>query len=524
MGLCVRRMEQPTATPGVGAADADAERAPDVAVERAPDTSVGRLVAKNTLYLTVAQVLTVPLSVLLNAAMARYLGPGEFGLIYLAFTIVGFGFTVVDWGHSGALPALVARDHARAGTFLGSSLIWRVVAAVVVYVVVAAGSHFFGYGADLQWALGIASLSMLITSIVMACKDTIRGFERTDIPAYVHVGQQFIHTLLCIAVLMLGGRMNAVLLAGVAAGMLVLFPIWRSLRPVGVGALAFERGAVRSLFTEGTPFVFFGLAMTLVPYIDALFLSKLAPPEVMGWFAASRRLIGVLLLPASALIGALYPTLCRLWATDKAGFNAATNGSLRVTALLVVPVALGCALYPELGVSIFSQKAFGPTEQNLQVSAIFLVLVYFSMPIGTALMAAGKQRPWAIVMLVCVAVSLALDAPLIGFFQGRFQNGGMGVCVAGVVSELIVVLIGIVMMPKGVFDRRFWRSFLLSLVAGGAMAGIAFGTRWLNPFVAAPLAVLAYAVVLVMTGGVEKEHVEMARGKLERVLSRFRGG
>jgi O-antigen/teichoic acid export membrane protein len=524
MGLCAPRMDQPAATPNGGAADTSVERAPDVVVERAPDSSVGRLVVKNTLFLTLAQVLTIPLSVLVNAAMARYLGPEEFGYVYLALTIVGFGFTVVDWGHTGALPALVARDRTRAGVILGTSLVWRLALSIVVYAVLAAGLHWFDYGAPMQWALAFTFLGWLLNSVVAACKDTIRGFERTDIPSYVHVGQQLLSTVLCVGVLVLGGRMRAVLIAGAAAAALVLLPIWRTLRPVGVGKLAYERGAVRALFVEGTPFVLFGLAMTLVPYIDAMYLSKLSPPDVMGWYAASRRLVGVLLLPASALIGALYPTLCRLWTTDKPGFNDATSGSLRGTALIVVPVALGCALYPELGVAIFSSKSFGPTEENLQVLSIFLVLVYFSMPIGTALMAAGRQRVWTVVMLLCVLVSLLLDPPLIRFFEARFKNGGMGVCVASVVSELVVVVAGIAMMPKGVFDRRFVRSFLLSLLAGGAMAAVAFGTRWLNPFVAAPLALLAYGVVIVATGGIEKHQIEMVRSKFQRVLGRFKGG
>src|SRR5688572_31485850 len=41
-----------------------------------------------------------------------------------------------------------------------------------------------------------------------------------------------------------------------------------------------KKGVLRALLVGGTPFVVFNLAMVLQPNIDAVFLSKLAPPEV----------------------------------------------------------------------------------------------------------------------------------------------------------------------------------------------------------------------------------------------------
>src|SRR6478752_9191746 len=89
------------------------------------------LVARNTLYLTLSQVVTVPLAVLVNALTARYLGAESFGYIYLAGTFAGFGVLAVGWGHEGVLPAMVAQDRSLAGVLLGSSLASRVGAALL---------------------------------------------------------------------------------------------------------------------------------------------------------------------------------------------------------------------------------------------------------------------------------------------------------------------------------------------------------------------------------------------------------
>ncbi|MEI9941319.1 MAG: oligosaccharide flippase family protein [Pseudomonadota bacterium] len=478
-----------------------------------------RLVARNTLLLTVSQAATVPLSVLANALTARFLGAESFGYLYLAGTFAGFGMLAVGWGHEGVLPAMVAQDRSIAGVLLGSSFAWRAATSVVVYAVLATLCHLLGYNAELQWALGLSFVSSVLTSFVAACKDTIRGFERADIPAYVHVGQQLLGTCLLAPALFFGGRMRAVLLVGNVTVSIVLIWILGSLRKVGVGKLSVGRTALRSLFIGGTPFVFVSLALALQPLIDAAYLAKFGSVEAVGWYAVARKLIGLLLFPASALIGALYPTLCRLWVEDRAEFLQVTRGSLHSVSLLVMPIALGCFLFPDVGVSIFSKQAYGPAADDLRILSVFLFLVYFTMPIGTCVLAAGKQRAWSIVQSLCVAVSIVFDPLLTRWFQQHYANGGLGPSVTSVASEVIVVGCGLWFMPSGVFDSRLRRTLLFTALSGAAMAAVAWLLRSITPFVAAPVGVLAYGAALWATGQIDRSHVAKIVGVIRRRLS-----
>lgn len=464
-----------------------------------------RLLIRNTLYLSISQVLAMPLSVFTTAIAAQYLGAEAFGYSYLAYTLCSFGFLVVGWGHEAVLPAVVARDHSVAGEMLGSSLAWRATTAVVVYLGLAAYCWFLHYPPELQWALALTALISLVTHFVATAKDTIRGLERADIPAYVHAGQQFLSAVLVFIALTAGGKLNAALAAQVLAGVIVLAVMWRFLRPTGVGALSVRWDAMRTLFMAGTPFVLVNLALALQPNVDAFFLAKLAPLEVMGWYAVSRRLVGTLLLPATTMIGALYPTLCRLYATDREDYTRTSNAALRGVSLLAVPVALACGLFPQVGVMLFSRQSFAPAEDNLRVLAVLVYLVYFSIPLSTCLLAAGRQRAWSAVQSGCVAASLVLDPWLVPFFQQRYGNGGLGVCYASVISEAFMMAFGIALAPPGVFDKRLRRYILITLVAGAAMAATAYFARGLSTLVAAPLAFVTYGVVLWRLGGLEGE-------------------
>lgn len=473
---------------------------------------------KNTVYLTAAQAATIPIAVLMNGLLGRYLGAEAFGYIYLAGTTCAFAVLALEWGQQGAVPALVARDKERAGLILGTSLAWRGLMAFVTAAAVALACELLGYTEAQKWAVALTFPVSVLTSLSTGFKDTIRGFERTDIPALVHVGQQIMNVVVIVPVLLLGGHLREVLLASLVVALIAVLVLRYALRSLGVRRLTFERSMLKQMFAMGTAFVFFELAMVLTPTINANFLSKLVPAEVTGWFGVSQKLVGLLIFPASALIGALYPTLCRLHIEDQAEFGRVTRNSLYGTSLLAVPAAVGCGMFPELGIMIFDSTKFAGAADHLRVMAVFVFLVYFSMPLGTAILACNKQRIWALVQVMCILVAVAGNPFLIPYYQKLNGNGAIGTCITLVLSELFVVGCGIALAPRGIFNGELIKSLALAALAGGAMAGAAWLTKPISLFLAVPAAVLTYAVVAYFSGAIQPSTLDMIKGFVNRRL------
>ena len=490
--------------------------------EPAPKTQ--SLVLRNAIILVGAQVLGTPLSIFMNAVLGRYLGAADFGRIYLMTTFCQLGFLFVDWGQNDLLPGEIAQNRSRAGELLGTALAWRVSAAIVMYGVLSALCLVLGYEDEIQFVLALIALQTLFGSMISACQSSVRGLERTDVGAIGQIAQQVLLLVLVFPALALGFRLRGALVAQATAMAIVFAVTFGVLRSVGIGRLSFKRETIRTLLVKGTPFLGFGISLHLQSNLDAVFLSKFSSEEVVGWHAVAKRLVGALIIPAAAIIGALYPTLSRLHVEDPQGFVQTTRSSLRGTAVLAVPLALCCALYRDLGVQIFSKAAFGPAQGNLLVLSAFVFLLYFSMPIGSALLAAGKQRVWAVTQFLCVVVSVALNPFLIPWFQKNYANGGLGLCVATVVSEVGMVAIGIALSPSGVFDRGLVSTLFRTFLAGAAMGVTGWFLRWLTPFVAAPIALAVYAGALWAVGGVDKHQLTVVKQAIARKAARKAAG
>ena len=476
----------------------------------------GSRVLRNATLLVVAQAIAAPVAVLVNAVAGRELGATGFGRYYQLLTFASFTLLFVEWGQPGALTARVATEHAAAGELLGSGLAFRLCTAVLACLTVPLLCALVGYDRGFVTLLAAALLGGAFTTVAGACQDVLRGFERTDFAAASYVGWQLLSAAVVVPTLLLGGGLRGMVFAQVACTAAGAAFVLGMLPRLQVPRLSVRWATVTKLIRGGQPFLVFGLVLLLQPMVDAAMLSAFAAPEAMGWYAAARKLIGVLTYPASALLAALYPTLCRLRLESMDAFRSTAADSLYAVAITVVPLALGCALFPDLGVAIFGQRYYGPATDDLRLLAPYVLLVYFSMPIGSCLTASGRQVSWTVVQFACVVVSTVIDPPAIHWFQEHGGNGGLGVCLTTLASEILMVIGGLWLLPKGILGKMPRARLLAVALSGMLMAAVALSLGSVDVVVRAILAVLAYLIGLRLLGGANFPQLRSLLGVLRR--------
>ncbi len=470
--------------------------------QSASESMTAPRVLRNATLLVIAQAIAAPVAVLINAIAARELGATGFGRYYQIMTFTSFAFLFVEWGQPNALTARVATGRAAAGELLGSGLAFRLCTAALACVAVPVACALVGYDRELVITLALAMLGSVFGTVSGACQDVMRGYERTDFAAATYVGWQLLSAAAVVPVLLAGGGLRGLVLAQLlcaAAGTTLV--LWLLPR-LQVPKLSVHWATVRQLVRAGQPFLVFSGVLMLQPMVDAAMLSAFAAPEAMGWYAAARKLVGVLVFPATALLAALYPTLCRLRIQSMDAFRRTAADSFHAVTIVVVPVALGCALFPDLGVAIFGQRYYGPATDDLRLLAPYLFLVYFSMPIGSCLTASGRQTGWTAVQVLCVVISTAFDPFAIRWFQGHAGNGGLGVCFTTVASEILMVAGGWWLLPKGSVGSLPRGKVLAVGLSGLLMAAVALALGGVGVILRAILAVTAYVACLRLTGGV----------------------
>src|SRR6185436_4072030 len=117
--------------------------------------------ARNTVNLVLGQVGTTALTIVLSAAVARTLGPSDFGVLFLVTSAVTFAYVLVDWGHGPYVIREVARRPDRVGELMGTAMAVRAASAIVLTVPVVLVARIFGYDARTQVGIIVMMMTWL---------------------------------------------------------------------------------------------------------------------------------------------------------------------------------------------------------------------------------------------------------------------------------------------------------------------------------------------------------------------------
>ena len=105
----------------------------------------------------------------------------------------------------------------------------------------------------------------------------------------------------------------------------------------------------------------------------------------------------------------------------------------------------------------------------LQILAIHIPIVSLDIVLGSVVMAADRQRQWVVISVIATVVNPLLNLVAIPQAQRLFDNGAIGAAVITVLTEVILLIGGIALRPKGVLDRTTVNGLLRIVLASSAM-------------------------------------------------------
>lgn len=474
-------------------------------------------VSRNAAHLVLGQAGTTALAVLLGAALGRGLGAAEFGLYFVFTSMAAFAFVVVEWGQGQHIVREVACRPDAAGSLLGGALAIRAGGALAAAAVTGvAAATLFGH--DRRSSLLAAGMVLTLTPyfLAQAYGAAFRGRERMEYDALVSVLNKLLTLALVLGALAAGRGLPGVLAAQGAAGAAALAVAVRLGGRLGVRAQRVTVAVARELVVNGTPIVAMSLAIAAQAYVDAVVLTRLAPPHVVGWYGAAKNVLGTLVAPASILGAAAFPALSRA-AHDPARLRAELEAAMRPLLVLAGAAGVGTYLLADVGVAVVYGRAhFGPAAAVLRAFAPGLFLLFIDVLLGSVIVAAGRAGALAAAKVVNVVAATALELVLVPWFQVRHGNGGIGVVVAFAASELIMFVAAVLILPRAALSARLFADLgrALLLAAGTLLVAVAIPPR--APALAAAAAAVTFAVLATSLRLVRRADVASLRDVLRR--------
>jgi O-antigen/teichoic acid export membrane protein len=476
-------------------------------------------IARNALALVAGQAATMVLGILFSAMLGRKLGVADFGLFFLISSFASFALMLVDWGQQWFGVREVAKSPERGGDFLGTGLVLRVGGTLLACVPSGLAAWALGYDRRTIW-FAVAFLALnLPVFLAQNFGLVFRGRDRMGLDAAVSVANRSVGLVLAMAALGLGWGLGGVVVTQGLAGVAALALAFRLYRRVGSGPLRFSKVTARELLRGGTPLAAIAIAVYVQPYIDAVLLSKLVPPEVLGWYGAAKSIMGTLLAPALILGTASFPRLSRV-AGNPAVLRREFLAALRPMLWLGALAGLGTWLFADVAIGVvYGHRQFGPAGIILKVYGVGLFLIFIDMLVGMALTAVGRASAFAAVKGIAVVLGVALELALIPYFQQRMGNGGVGVTLAAALSELVLLVGGLMLMPRGTLEVAVFVDAARAVACAVLTALLLRFLPPLSPWASIPVCIVAFTTFSAAAGLLRRGDLAVARALLRRPVA-----
>ncbi len=474
-------------------------------------------VARNTAIQFGQQVMTWVSGFALMIFLPRYLGPANFGRLYLAEMVAGMFVIAVAYDGKYGIARQVARNRDEAGDILVNSLAFRVVIWLVALVSMIIFSIWAEYPMPVVIMIAIFGVEMLWVAGRTVYSGVFLGFENTTYTAISAIAERFFVAGVGIIALVFFGSDEVGIAAIMAVGTLVNFIICagyirRILPPLP--RVDWKKAGV--LLHDGFPFLLWTIFGIVYYRIDAIMLSFYTPDQVVGWYGAAYKLFDVLVFLPSIFSLAILPVLSKLHGKEQMLLARTTQKGLNFILLTGIPISIVCFYYSmEIIGFLFGLKDYLPAAANLEIFAAGLLLLYIDMILATAIIACDKQRQLAWVAFIAVLINVGLNYFMIPYTQIHYGNGGIGAAVATLTTEFYVLISSIFILPKSIFDGSETGVWLKSALAGCGLYGfymlvssLAPGVYWM---VTAGAGAFAYGLLLLAMKTFTREELAYAR-------------
>lgn len=468
----------------------------------------GATIARNAIFLLSSQIFTMALSVILSAALGRSLGVATFGNYFLLQSIATFAYVSVEWGQSAYLVREAARRTAERNQLLGGALVFRVLVGVVAALAATTVARLIWDDETVRSLSLLAVASGLPLIFAQAYVYMFRACDRMDLEAVVTVVNKTITVVATVTALLLGAGLPAVFMLQAVGGAVALVLAAMLARRLGIKAHRPKAATLHEFAVGGTPIAIFFVALAVQPFLDAIILSSLVPLEVVGWYGAARNIMTLLLVPAQILATAVFPEMSRV-ATSIPDLSLTLRHSLRMYLGLGALGAAGTYLFADVAVGIiFGQQQFDPAITLLKVFAPILPLVFVDALFGTTLTAVGKTKEIALVKTISIIFGAGLSFLLIPICQARYGNGAIGLLLAFGLSEVLMLVAFLYLLPKGTWHVGDLLNFLKAAAAAGGTVMMFVMLPAMTPWIAVPASILVFIVLSYVFGLVKKQDVQ----------------
>ncbi len=476
--------------------------------------SLTRRVAYNTIIQIIGKMLTTLISLVLIAALTRYLGVSGFGQYITIFAFIQFFAVIADFGFFWFLVREISKPKAMMAKITNNVLTFRAIIALGFFGLAFLVGLFIPQYQEMRIGIGIIAVASFWLTLNGTYVGIFQSKLRMDKAALTDVLGRLVILGIVLYQIKIGATLNQILWAYFFgnlinfAGSFYLGRIYLKFKP------AFDFSYWKEIFWQCLPISAVTILGMIYFKIDTVMLSLLKSSYDVGIYGPPYKVLEILVLFPAIFMGNVFPIITRyIYQKDKR-LEPAFQKAFDFLILAAVPIVIGVIFTASKIIRIVAGDEFvtahtiapiwgipATSSSALQILIIAVGISFLSHLFGYTIIALGKQTKLIWPNLALVFFNVILNLILIP------KISYIGAAAVTVLTEILVIFFYWKVMKRYLKIKIHLGILWKVLFAGIILALVLKGMNFLNFWLLIPLGAIMYLAALWVVKGISKDMV-----------------
>lgn len=482
--------------------------------------SLTRKVAYNTTIQIIGKVITTLISLILVAALTRYLGVSGYGQYTIIFAFTQFFAVFADFGFFWFMVREISKPDADQEKIVSNVLTFRTIMAAGIFLVAFLLGLIIPQYHEIRFGIGIIAAASFWLTLNGTYVGIFQNRLRMDKAALTDVIGRAVIMAIVLYLIKIGANLNHLLWAYFFGNMVNFFlsayigRIYVHFRPT------FDFPYWKEIFRETLP-IFLVSVLALISFkIDTVMLSLMRSPEDVGIYGPPYKVIEILILLPGIFMGNVFPILTAYIYSKDLRLQSAFQKSFDFLVLAATPLVVGIIITapriirivagPEFMTAHTISPVFGiPATSSfaLQILIVAVGFAYLSHLFNYMIIALGKQTKMIIPNIIFVVFNVVLNLILIP------KISYIGAAIVTVITEVIVVFLYWWLMRRFIDLKIHFKTLLKAVLSGIILGLVLYFLRFLNLWILIPLGIVIYLSFLWLFRGISRDLIVEVTGR-----------
>jgi len=454
-------------------------------------------IAKNAGVLLISNIASRVFSFFYVMYTVRYLGAEGFGILSFAIAFTGIFGVFTDLGLSTLTIREVARDKSLTNKYINNIVAMKLILVIITFGLIILVINILGYPLQTIKVVCLMALSVIFNAFSGMFYSIFRAYEKME---YKSLGQILSNALMLSGALFaINQGFNVIGFASIYFMVSVIILIYSFILYI----LKFAKPKIEidwnfwiKSIKEAWPMG--GMAVCIMIYfrIDAVMLSLMKGDTAVGLYSAAYKLSEISTIIPSIFMASIFPIMSKYHKSSQSSFIKIYGKSVKYLFYLALPMALVVTLLAKPIINLIYGNEFAGSVRALQVLIWASAIMYVTMVMGTAYVAANKQMVNFKLAIVATILNIVLNLLLIP----RYSY--LGASAATVATEAFGFFVGNFFLNKWGYKINILNIYLLPIIALFAFGITAMILLSMNIdiFIVSAICIIIYGLVIYKLG------------------------